>query len=116
MCWALTFRLHPGCSRLYVVEQRSISAGGRRLRTARPEFRILHDSGIGRADDGAQMDHVPNAPPRDQGGDAERARYAILFVDDPGVRDLEIANSIVANTGRHPVPVARWDVDSYELG
>src|SRR6202011_4261627 len=49
---------------------------------------LVDDPGHHAAQHGAEVDHVPDAAPGDQRGDAERAFLAVLPVDDPGPGDV----------------------------
>src|SRR5712691_5771681 len=68
------------------------------------------------AQHGTEVDDVPRAPPRDQGGDPERPEPPALPVEHPGALDVPVADGVVAGAWRDPAGLARRDDDPYEPG
>ncbi len=83
---------------------------------ARPGLGILDDTGLRRAKDRSEVDHVPHTPPGDKRRDAEGPGHPVLLVQDPRVRHLEVSEAIVANSGGYPMAVLGRDIDSDENG
>src|SRR5271165_4035094 len=96
---------HPRCRRLTgrgLPPTRTGSAAARWSGAARTDLGIVEDPGYRAAQDGAEVDHVPRAAPRDEGCDADRAFLAVLPVDQPGTGDVPVADRVIADARVHP--------------
>src|SRR2546429_8151399 len=77
---------------------------------------VVDDSLVCRPGHRAEVHDVPDASPRDHRGDPERAGLPVRAIDDARVRNLVVADPVVASAGIYPVRIRAGDLDGEELG